>query len=96
MKTKYDDKTAIDILNEAFEVISDGKDEISEEKSILFDKKTNQYSVKIPKSLALKAKMNPNSKVKIIVNPTQSTLIGAASSKMWIILKESDHGKKGT
>lgn len=96
MKTKYEDKTAMDILNEASEVISDGKDEISEEKGILFDKKTNQYSIKIPKSLALKAKMNPISKIKIIVNPNQTTLFQAAASKMLIILKESDHGKKGT
>ena len=80
------------LLSEIREVISDGQNEISEEKKIAYDKTTQQYSIKIPKSLALKANLKENSILNIIVNPKESKE-KINNAKFIIYLKEVDDGK---
>ena len=83
-------------LDEAFDVISDGQDEIFEEKKIIFDKKTNQISIKIPRSLALKRRFNEKTIFEIVHNPKQETIERAGKSGFILFPKESDDGKKTT
>jgi hypothetical protein len=80
-------------IDEALEVISDGKTEISDIKKVLFDKRNTQYSIKIPKSLALKAGLDENSEFNIIINPKEETIKNISSSI--IIFKRGDKDGKG-
>jgi len=80
-------------INEAIEVISEGVQELSETKKILFDKKTYQFSIKIPKSLALKARLEENSEFVILVNPKEET-IKNIRSKIVIFKKEEKDGER--
>lgn len=83
-------------IDEALEVITDGQIEIVETKKILYDENNSQYSIKIPKSLALKAGLNEDSEFKIIINPKEET-IKNIKSKIIIFKKEGENGegKKG-
>jgi len=83
-----------DIFDEARELISEGQDEISEEKKIVYDKITNQSSIKIPKSISLKAGINENSMFKIVFNPKEDTLKKLNKAKFLIYLKEVENGDK--
>jgi hypothetical protein len=56
---KNDDK----IFEEALEVISDGQEEIIGEKKVVFDRKTGQVSIKIPKKFALKKRFNESFRI---------------------------------
>ena len=83
-------------FEEAFDVISDGQDEIPEEKKVIFDKKTGQVSIKIPKNLALKKGFNENTILEIIYNPKKETIERAKQSGFIIFPKERDDGKETT
>lgn len=83
-------------LDEAFDVISDGQEEISEEKKVIFDKRTGQISIKIPKSLALKKGFNENTIFEIAFNPKSETIEKAKQSGFVLFPKEGDNGKEGT
>ena len=82
---------------EAREVIEEGQSELVETKAVLYDKKNSQYSIKIPKSLALKAGLTEKSEIKIIINPKQET-IRNIKSNIVIFKKEEQNGetKEGT
>ena len=84
-------------FEEAREVIEEGQIEITETKTILYDRKNSQYSIKIPKSLALKAGLNETTKFKIIINPKEET-IKSIKSNIFIFKKEGKNGetKEGT
>ncbi len=84
------------ILDEAFDVISDGQEEIPEEKKIIFDKKTGQVSIKIPKNLALKKGINEKTIFEIIYNPREETIERAKQSGFILFPKKSDDGKEKT
>jgi len=82
---------------EALDVITDGKEEIREVKKINFDKTIAQFSVKIPKGLALKAGLNESSDIEIVVNPREETIKNIKSGI--IIFKRGDKNgetKEGT
>lgn len=82
---------------EAREIIEGGRTEIVETKTVLYDKKNSQYSIKIPKSLALKAGLTEKSEIKIIINPKEET-IKNIKSNIVIFKKEEKNGetKEGT
>src|SRR3989344_2659626 len=80
-------------VEEALAVITDGKMEIVESKTIFYDKKNSQYSIKIPKSLALKAGLTDKSEFNIIINLKQET-INKISSSIIIFKKEEKNGEK--
>lgn len=81
------------IFEEALSVISDGQEEISEDKKVVYDKATGQVSVKIPKTLALKKKLNDNSVFKIVLNPKRETMEQAEKSGFILFVKEVKNGK---
>ena len=85
-----------EIFEEAFNVISDGQEEVSEEKKVIFDKNTKQVSVKIPRNLALKQGLNENTIFEIIYNPKKETIERAIQTGFILFPKESDDGKKTT
>lgn len=84
------------ILQEVKELISDGQEELIEDKKIVFDKKTKQSSIKIPKSFALKSRLNENSEFKIIFRPNkEETFEKIKNSKLVIYLEvKNDKEKK--
>ena len=77
------------IFKEAFDVISDGQEEIPFEKKVVYDKTTGQVSIKIPKNLSLKKSINKNSVFEIVFNPSQKTAEKAKDSGFLIYLKEN-------
>jgi hypothetical protein len=83
------------IFEEAFDVISDGKEEISEEKKVVFDKKTGQVSIKIPKGLALKKGLNEKTIFEIVYNPKEESIERARKAGFILFTKEDDNGKEG-
>jgi len=81
------------IFKEAFDVISDGQEEIPFEKKVVYDKTTGQVSIKIPKNLSLKKSINKNSVFEIVFNPSQKTAEKAKDSGFLIYLKEATNGE---
>lgn len=81
------------IFEEAFEVISDGQEEISTEKKVIYDRTTGQVSIKIPKNISLKKSINKDSVFEIVFNPTEETTEEAKKSGFLIYLKERTNGK---
>ena len=77
------------VLKEAYEVISDGQEEISEEKKVVSDSRTGQTSIKIPKSLAVKKNLNSGSIFRIVFNPNKDSLTEAQESGFILYLKEN-------
>ncbi len=65
--------------------------EVRESKKVFFDKKANQFSIKIPKSLALKAGLNDSSMFDLILKTkNDETVDKIRKSKLAIFLKEND------
>jgi hypothetical protein len=81
------------IFEEALSVISDGQEELSDDKKVIYDKSTGQVSIKIPKNLALKKRLNENSVFQIVLNPKKETIEQAEKSKFIIFIKEVKSGK---
>jgi len=80
-------------IGEAIEAISDGQEELSEIKKVVYDKKNSQSSIKIPKSLALKSGIDEDSEFIILVNPKEET-IKNIKSKIIIFKKEVEDGER--
>jgi len=87
-------KNKLDIFDEVAELISDGQDVIVEEKKVLFDKTTGQASIKIPKSLSLKAGIKEDSVFEIIFNPKKETMEKLEGTNLLIKLREEKDGEK--
>ena len=81
------------IFEEALSVISDGQEELPEEKKVIYDKATGQVSIKIPKTLALKKRLNENSVFEIVMNPKDETIKRAKESGFILFIKEVKSGK---
>ena len=82
-------KNKQDIFKEVRKIIEGGTEEIKEEKKAFMDKTTNQVSIKIPKSLALKSKINEKSLFEIVFNPKdEKTKEELNKSGLVIYLKE--------
>ncbi|MDP2672987.1 MAG: hypothetical protein Q8O84_04195 [Nanoarchaeota archaeon] len=84
------------IFEEALSVISDGQEELPEEKKVIYDKTTGQISIKIPKNLALKKGLNEKSIFEIVLNPNNETIERAKNSKFILFVKEVKSGEGKT
>lgn len=86
------------IFEEALGVISDGQEELIHEKKVVYDKKTGQVSIKIPKDFALKKGVDQNTIFEIVLNPTEETLEKIKDVRFAIYPKEvkDDKGEKRT
>lgn len=76
----------------------EGDPELTEFKKVVYDKNKQQYSIKIPKALALKAGIKPESIIGIVFNPNrENTLNEIKKSKLAVYLtdkvKEKEDGK---
>ena len=76
-----------DIFEEVRAIIENVSDEIVEAKNPIIDKRTNQVSIKIPKSIAGKSKLNNQSKFKIVFQPKKETIKKLSKSKLVIFLE---------
>jgi len=80
-----------DIFKEVREVLEDGQEEIEIIKNPLFDKTTNQFSLKIPKSISLKSDLKKEKEFVFVFNPKkEETKEKINKSKLIIYLKDGD------
>ena len=80
-----------DIFKEVREVLEDGQEEIEIIKNPLFDKTTNQFSLKIPKSISLKSDLKKEKEFVFVFNPKkEETKEKINKSKLVIYLKDGD------
>jgi len=80
-----------DIFTEVREVLEDGQEEIEIIKNPLFDKTTNQFSLKIPKSISLKSDLKKEKEFVFVFNPKkEETKEKINKSKLIIYLKDGD------
>lgn len=80
-------------LLEAKELLTDGVRESKETKKLVYDKTTGQFSLKIPKSLALKANLDENSEFVMVFNPMKETM---ENLKTMLVLYKKEEDEKGT
>lgn len=82
------------VIQEVEEILNNEPEIIETRKTVTYDKKTFQFSIKIPKAFALKAKINPNDEFHILVNPPKDTLELLKEEKVSIIIYKME-AKKG-
>ncbi len=68
--------------------------QVDEEKKLIYDKSSGQFSLKIPKNLALKAGLNENSVMKLVFRPALYSSNEIQDSKFVIYLKEEKDEKR--
>ena len=76
-------------LLEAKELLTEGVHEFKEIKKLLYDKNTGQFSLKIPKSLALKANLDENSEFVMVFNPKKETIENLKT--MFVLYKKEEN-----
>jgi len=80
-----------DIFKEVREVLEDGQEEIEIIKNPLLDKATNQFSLKIPKSISLKSNLQKEKEFCMVFNPKkEETKDKINKSKLVIYLKDGN------
>lgn len=80
-----------DIFKEVREVLEDGQEEIEIIKNPLFDKTTNQFSLKIPKAISFKSNLEKEKEFVFVFNPKkEETKEKINKSKLIIYLKDGD------
>jgi len=83
---------AEDIFKEVREVLEEGQEEIVIIKNLVYDKTTKQFSLKIPKSLALKSSINENTEFVFVFNQKkEETKQKINKSKLVIYLKDGEN-----
>jgi len=80
-----------DIFKEVREVLEEGQEEIIILKNPIYDTTTKQFSLKIPKSLALKSSINKNKEFVFVFNQKkEETKQKINKSKLVIYLKDGE------
>lgn len=95
MNEKTNKKDTIFFLKkQILEALEEDK-EIRESKKVFFDKKANQFSIKIPKSLALKSGLNKSPMVNMVFNlKEKETLEKIKKSKLVIFISRGENDRK--
>ena len=78
------------LKREVRELLSGDKAPVIEIKKVIYDKNTNQVSVKIPKDIALASQLKEGSEVKIVSNPTEKEMEEANASHFIIYAKQKE------
>lgn len=81
------------MLHGALDTISDGQEEIKQDKKVILDKKNHQTSLRIPRRFASKKNFNNDTVMEIVFNPSDETIERAKKSGFIIFPKEVDDGK---
>lgn len=85
----------ISLLRKKILEVLEDPSELEEIKKVVFDKKTEQFSIKIPKSLAVKAGLKEDSEVSVILNlKKDDTLEKIKQSKLVIYFRDGKDGKE--
>ncbi len=95
MKEKINpDESIMFLKKKIIDALGESK-EVRESKKVFFDKKANQFSIKIPKSLALKSGLNDSSIFDLVLKTKKDeTLDKIKKSKLVIFLKENDNKQR--
>ncbi len=78
------------LKREVGELLSGELTPTSADKKIIYDKRTKQYSIKIPQDVAFAGKLNPGSVLSIVANPNKEELLKLKNSQMVIYVKEKE------
>jgi len=78
------------LKKEVQDLLAGDKTSTSETKDVLYDDKAKQFVIKIPTKLALGAKMNQSTGIKIVVSPTVEDFEEAFSSPFIIYGKAKE------
>ncbi len=81
------------ILKEAKDILSEGKKSLVVEKDIIYDNNSNQFSIKIPREIALASDLRKGDKVRIISRPTEEDLKEVRLSGIIIYGKKKESTK---
>ena len=94
MDEETDPKEAIMTLKK--QILASLEDtEVRESKKVFFDKQASQFSIKIPKSLAINSELDENSIFDLILKTkNKETLEEIKDSGLTIFLKKRDDGNK--
>ena len=94
MDEKVDSEEAMRLLKkEILNALEDA--EVRESKKVFFDKNANQFSIKIPKSIAINSRLNENSTFDLVLKTkNKETLEEIKDSELTIFLKKRDDGDK--
>jgi hypothetical protein len=76
------------LLNEAREILVEGKKSLAVEKEIIYDKNVNQFSIKIPKEIVLASNIEQGEKIMIIARPSEEDIKKIQLSNFIIYGKE--------
>lgn len=80
-----------DIFEEVREVLEEGQEEIVITKNLVYDKTTKQFSLKIPKALALKSGISKETEFDFVFNlKKEETKEKINKSKLIIYIKDGD------
>ncbi len=63
------------LLKEVRELLVEGKQSLAYEKKLIYEKNTSQFSIKIPKEIALASELKEGDKVKIMSRPNEEDLM---------------------
>jgi len=72
------------------EALSGKREETAIEKNALYDKRTKQVSLRIPRDICIRKKISKDSKFMIVLNPSEKTLEHLKKLDFVIYLKEKE------
>ena len=78
------------LIKEVKDLLAGRKGPSSVVKEILYDRRANQFIIKLPRDLVLASKLGPGSKIKIVVNPSEDEISEAKRSHFIIYGKETE------
>lgn len=81
------------LKNEVRKLLEGGKSKVKETKKVVYDKSTNQFSVKIPKKIAEAAQLDSDSEFILVVKPEKEEVNEILSSHFIIYAKEKTNTK---
>ncbi|MCW8966227.1 MAG: hypothetical protein OQK82_06035 [Candidatus Pacearchaeota archaeon] len=85
-----------ELFEEVKNIIAPSRVSVFADKKVGYDKSSGQYSIKIPKSLALRAGLTDKSRAKIVFRPNKNDFEKGVESELVIFFGEnkSDETKK--
>jgi hypothetical protein len=77
-----------ELRKEVLGLLSGERGKLSETKKVIFDRQTEQFSIKIPKKLVEASQTNPETEFRMVVNPNRKDVEEILGSHFIIYAKE--------
>lgn len=74
-----------ELFEEARELLAGGVQETTIEKKVILDKSSGQFSIKIPREMALRAGLNKHSIFKIVFNPSKEETLNEVDESQLLL-----------